>query len=507
MCEKLKVLEEENKLLETTVSRLEHQIKLLRKIVFGSNSEKIIASLDEQETFAKLLEEVDFLNPDESPQAPDEETDVKSYKKKTRKKKRSLEDIIPDDLEEEFVYISLPDDQLICKKTGLKMVKIGEERTSKLAVKEKRFFKKTFIRDKYAVPGSSASGVKTAPAPNFAIQGGSYDESFIAKIIYDRVLLHIPFYRIEEDLKHNGFHISRQTLNKLYMQAADVLSPIYELMKLETFKRGVIFTDDTPVKLQTPGKGKLKEGRMWVYVAGGIGPRYTLFDFTIDRKKIRPFEFLKGFTGYIHADAYSGYDCLFQQKDVFECACWMHIRRKFVEAGDAPPELKELVLKLIRRLYLYEKIIKKKSPELRLKVRQQLITKVIDEMRKITSDALTQQTVLPDSKFGKAISYLHNLGDAVYTFTKDERLSPDNGESERSLRPLTIGRKNWMFAGSAKGGQATGTLMSLVQTCRKEGVNPREYIEDVLRRISDHPASKLSELLPNSDWKPLKEYY
>jgi len=507
MCKKLKSLEEENNNLKTTNEKLQHQISMLQKMVFGSKTEKIIASLDEQAAFDELLKEVDILNPDKEPPVVNDDIDVKPHKKKRRNKKRSFEDIIPDNLPEEFVTIELPDDKLICKKTGEMMVKIGEERSSKLAVREKQYFKKTFIRNKYAVQGNSSSGVKTAPAPNFAIPGGNYDESFIAKIVCDRVLMHIPFYRIEEDLKYMGFHISRQTLNKLYMQAADVLRPIYDLMKLEMFKRGVLFTDDTPVKLQMPGTGKLKEGRMWVYVAGGKGARYTLFDFTVDRQKKRPFEFLKGFKGYIHADAYSGYDCLFEQEGVYECACWMHIRRKFFEAEDAPKELRDEVLKLIRRIYLYEKIIKKRPPELRIKVRQELTRKTISDILSITQKALTQQQVLPDSRFGKAISYLHNLGDAVYTFTEDERLSPDNGESERSLRPLTIGRKNWMFAGSAKGGQATGILTSLVQTCKKEDINPREYITDVLRRISDHPVSKLHELLPNSQWQPLKEYY
>ncbi len=415
--------------------------------------------------------------------------------------------MIPDDLPEERIIIDLDEAQKICKKTGLPLVKMGEEETIKLAHKSASYYKKVFVRYKYAVKGSATSGVKTAPAPNFAIPGGCYDESFITKIICDRVQMHIPFYRIEEDLKLLKIDISRQTLNKLYMKAAEVFKPVYDLMKTKALQSGIIFTDDTPVKLQMPGAGKLKEGRMWVYVSGGSIHQYTLFDFTTDRRKNRPFEFLKGFEGYVHADAYSGYDCLFEQENVFECACWMHIRRKFFDAEDAPKQLRNDVLKLIRRIYRYERIIKNKPDELKLKVRKKLSSKAIDQILEITEKALTEHIVLPKSNFGKAITYLHNLGDAVYTFTRDIRLSPDNGESERSLRPLTIGRKNWMFAGSKKGGQATGILTSIVQTCRKAGINPREYVVDVLRRISDHKVSKLDELLPNTDWKPKSKYY
>lgn len=508
------MLLEENKTLKSTiatlqssVSKLEQQLASFQKMFFGPKSERIIDESSDQGLFDQFLKEVDELNTDNSTSNKPEFTDVKGHKKKKRKGKRSLEDLIPDDLPEERILIELPEDKRICPKTGKVMEKIDEIEVVKLAFKSGAYYKKIFVQYKYGVKGDASCGVKTTPAPNHAIMGGKYDESFISKIICDRVMLHIPFYRIEDDLKRMDINISRQTLNKLYMQAADILKPVYDLMLKEVMKTGVIFTDDTPVKLQMPGAGKLKEGRMWVYLCGGDNPKYTIFDFTIDRKKEHPKNVLMGYKGYIHADAYKGYDKLFKQEGVIECACWMHIRRKFYEAGDAPKYLKGKVLGLIRKMYHYERIIKNRSADLRLKVRQKLIKKVIDEIIEVTRKALYNNTVLANSKFGDAISYLHNLGDAVYSFITDARLSPDNGESERSLKPLALGRKNWLFAGSKKGGQATGVLLSLVQTCRKEGIRPRDYIDDILRRISDHPASKLHELLPNSNWKPKDKYY
>ena len=216
--------------------------------------------------------------------------------------------------------------------------------------------------------------------PDSAIIRSHFDESFLAGIVVEKCAYHLPLYRQAERLRHQTIDVSRQSLSRLYIQTAKVLEPLYKLMKQEILSRGILFTDDTPIKLQLKGRGKTVTGRMWVYIGGGIGPPYRLFDFTIDRCKKRPKEFLTGYRGYIHADAYKGYDDLFCQDGVHECGCWMHVRRKHVEAEDGPVALRQETLRIIRGIYRYERLIRGRSDEEILKVRKERIEPLIDKL-------------------------------------------------------------------------------------------------------------------------------
>jgi len=417
--------------------------------------------------------------------------------------------LVPDDLPKEEIVIDLPED----KKTtpdGTPLKQIGEERVEKLAYKPGFWFLKIFVYPKYADPNNALSGVKKAPAPDFAIPGGIFDESFLTWIACDKCSMPLPLYRLEEAMRCAGIKISRQTLSCLYMKTADILKPLYDLMVKDILSRKIIFTDDTSVRMLMPGTGKTKKTYMWVYVGGGGGPPFRVFDFTLERTGDCPKRFLRNFKGYVHADAFNGYDLIFGSDDISECSCWMHVRRKYIDSEDAPVALRKKVLRLIRNIYRYERAIKKKDREkdrdFILKVRREKIEPIIDEIFSVTADALKTGQVLPKSNFADAISYMHNLGDTLKTFLEDPYLSPDNGESERALRPLTVGRKNWLFAGSENGGEATAILLSIIQTCRVMKINPSVYIEDVLRRINGHPHNQLEELLLGN-WKPAKSYY
>jgi transposase len=325
-----------------------------------------------------------------------------------------------------------------------------------------------------------------------------------------QLAMHLPLYRQEERLHNLGIEVSRQTLSRLYMKAAEVLLPVYLLMKEAILARKIIFTDDTPVRLQVPGNRKTVTGRMWVYIGGGNGPPFRVFEFTRDRCKKRPKEFLGDFKGYIHADAYKGYDDLFARDGVHECACWMHVRRKYVDARDAPVQLRDSVLRAIRHIFRYDRFARNhpdNSDELILAVRHEKIAPLIDWLFARTARALKEGEVLPGSAFAAAIGYMHGLDEALRTFLNHPQLMPDNGQSERAIRPLAIGRRNWLFAGSKRGGDATGVLLSIVQSCRAAGLDPFTYLQDVLRRINGHSANRIHELLPTKDWKPAETYY
>ena len=498
--------------LQAENARLRDRIRLLEKALFGPRTERLINDPAAQQVFAELLKEVEELNrqlqQSEDSLAKAAAADQPAAPAR-RRPRRSFDAIIPETLPEEIIVVDLPEEEKISLITGEPLVQVGEERSRRLAVRPPQYYVKVYVTPRYADPADPSCGVASAPAPDFAIPGGNFDESFIADVVVNKTAMHLPLYRQAEQLRNQGIEVGRQTLSRLYIAAAELLLPLWLLMKEAVIARGVVFADDTPVPLLIKGTGKTVAGRMWVYVAGGAGPPYRLFEFTRDRSGTHPAAFLKGFQGFMHADAYAGFDKVFERDGVFECGCWMHVRRKFFEALDAPPERREDVLRAIRNIYRYEKFAaaprQGQTPEDRdaliLAVRRDKIAPLIDWLFARTTRALAEGEVLPASGFAKAIGYMHNLGDALRTFLGDPRLKPDNGESERALRPLAIGRKNWMFAGCKRGGDATGILLSMVQTCRAMDIDPRRYIEDVLRRINGHPANRLQELLPGN-WNP-----
>ena len=505
------MVEEQKNIIEKqadTIRKQGHTIELLRKALFGQRSERIIDTDEKQGVFESILAEVDSLDKEnKEPEEPEEE--ASSELSKIRKKRSGLRELIPDDLPKEEVVIDIPESEKTSQ-DGTPLKCIGEERVEKLAYKPGFWFLKIFIYPKYANPDNSLSGIKKSKAPDFAIPGGCYDESFLAWLATEKCSMHLPHYRLEESMHRAGIMISRQTLSSLYIRTAYILKPLYDEMVNDIISREIIFTDDTSVKMLMPGNGKTLKTYMWVYAGGGGGPPYRVFDFTMKRSGTCPKKFLKGFKGYVHADAFNGYDMIFEDDNICECSCWMHVRRKYLEAKDAPLELRKKVLRLIRNIYRYERAIKKcdrvNDRNLILRVRNEKIGPIINAVFKITADALKNGKILPKSNFADAISYMHNLGGTLKTFLENPYLSPDNGESERALRPLTVGRKNWLFAGSESGGEATAILLSLIQTCRIMKINPAVYIEDVLRRINGHPYNKLDELLPGK-WKKADSYF
>jgi transposase len=496
--------------LSENIKRLEHTVAILQKALFGPKSERVIDVGDNcQGEFENLLKEADELNTAEPTEEAPDDNNSTAAASKTRRKRRSLQELMPPDLPREEIYIDLADDKKFAA-DGSALTKIGEDRVEKLAYKPGHWYVKVFVYPKYANPVNALDGVKRAPAPDFAVPGGSFDESFYAWMVYAKYFLHLPHYRLEEEAKSIYFDLSRQTMSAGNIQVAEVLEPLVELMKQSVLSRNIAFTDETPVKMLVPGSGKTQDTFAWVYVGGGNGPPYRIFEFARKREGQYPQKFFKDFSGYIHADAFSGYSTLFLREDIRECACWMHIRRKFYEAKDAPAELRLKVLRKIRNIYRYERVMKKLDRETQgtviLEIRRAKIEPIIDELLKLTSRALANGEVMLDSDFADAISYMHNRGDAIKTFLENPWLQPDNGESERALRPISIGRKNWLFFGSERGGKAAGILLSLVQTCRAMGINVLEYLEDVLRRINGHPRNKLYELLPGN-WKKAESYY
>lgn len=199
----------------------------------------------------------------------------------------------------------------------------------------------------------------------------------------------------------------------------------------------------------------------------------------------------------LHSDKYGAYESLANQKKIIWCPCWAHIRRKFFDAENGDPSFREWVLRKIKYLFMFERVAWTRSETERLRIRQEKEIPIIDELIKAIKDKLIDGEILPKSKFREALGYLYSLIPYLKTYTQHAWARLDNNVAERAVRPLAIGRKNWLFVGTEDSGEASAVILSLVQSCRAIGVNPREYLEDVMCRLQDHTASKLKDLLPD----------
>jgi hypothetical protein len=322
---------------------------------------------------------------------------------------------------------------------------------------------------------------------------------------------HLPLHRLERIFARGGFELSRQTSCDWMAQAARLLQPLYELMIKHIMRGRSLHTDDTPVKVFEAKH--LRTGRMWVYVGDRDHP-YNVFDFSVSRERTWPLSFLGTWSGYLHADAFSGYDGLFVPRRrselsaaellMYEVACWAHARRKFYEARTSDTSLAHQALARIRKLYDVEDEAKKiiardglsgaAADAVRWQLRQQLAVPELTAMRHWLLEE--QKRVLPKSPMGEAITYALNQWDALTRYTDAGFLDIDNNIAERTLRSIAIGRKNWLFCGSAAGGKTAAILFSFTSTCRRLGIDSFAYLRDLFERLPSHPAERLQELLP-----------
>ena len=212
---------------------------------------------------------------------------------------------------------------------------------------------------------------------------------------------------------------------------------------------------------------------------------------------------LKDYHGVLHSDKYGAYEALAQKKELIWCPCWVHIRRKFIEAESGDLVFRDWVLRKIRYLFMFEKIAWARSEEERLRIRREKEIPIIDELVTAIENKLVHGEILPKSKFKEALGYFCGLIPYLKNYTRHAFAKMDNNVAERAVRPLAIGRKNWLFVGNKEGGESAGIIFSLIQTCRAINVNPREYLENVMRRINNHPFNRLYELLPDY-WQKLR---
>ncbi len=486
----------EVEILQNENSYLKEQISWFRRQIFGKKSEKVISGLTEDqlefEGFSVLSEE-----------ETNKTQKVKSHERRSQKRNGKDKITLPKDLPVEEQVLDLSEEEKVCPKTGKALKKIGKEVTLKLAYRPGSYFIKKIIRPKYAFPQESDAGINIAPLPESLLPRCRADESFLADILVKKYADHLPLYRIQESFSRDEIFISRQILCKWVYRSGNALFPLYEEMKKQIFLSKNAFVDETPIPLQVKGKGKLQKAYMWS-LCGGLeqNPVYRLYHFFPNRKHKNAEKLLLGFKGNLHSDKYGAYEDMAQKnKAINWCPCWVHIRRQFFEAESGDLKLRARILMKIRHLFMYEKVAWNRSPNERLRIRKIKEIPLIDTLIKEVKAKLIDDKLLPKSKFRQALGYFCSLIPYLKNYTKHPFARLDNNVAERAIRPLAIGRKNWLFIGHEDCGQSAAVILSLVQTCRAIGVNPRKYLEDVMRRLMSHNSQKLHELLP-SNWKP-----
>jgi len=488
----------ENFLLRESNSYLEEQNAWLKRQIFGQHSEKVVKSLNESQLVLDGFEGIEESKSGEKQKVPAHER-----KKPNRNGKDTIK--LSDDVPVERQVIDIPEEEKTCKETGKPLVKIGEEVTLKLAHKPGSYFIKEIVRPKYALPKESEGGIVIAPLPESLLTRCQADESLLADIITKKFGDHLPLYRQQEMLAREGIIISRQIMAQWVVRAGMALEPLYNEMMRQILESGNLFVDETPIDMLEPGKGKVHQAYMWVMVGGKQkDPVYRVYDFYKDRKHANVEKLLQGYREVVHSDKYGAYEALANAKKIIWCPCWAHIRRKFFEAETGDPPFRDWVLRKIRYLFMLEKVAWARSAEEHLQIRQEKEVPIIDELITKIKARLEDGQLLPKSKFREALGYFYSLIPYLKNYTRYAYARLDNNVAERAIRPLAIGRKNWLFVGSEDGGKAAAILFSLVQSCRAVSVNPREYLEDVMRRLMSHNSQKIHELLPDQWLKTYK---
>jgi transposase len=379
---------------------------------------------------------------------------------------------------------------------------IGEETSERLDYRPSSLVRVEVARMKYAC-ACEQGGVVVASRSDAAgpIEKGLAGPGLLAHVAVSKYADHLPLNRISERFAREGVHLPRSTLGDWIAQTADVLEPIVTAMAKTQLSAHRIHTDDTGIPILAPER--VQKGHVWVYIGDD---EHVVFRYTPRRKGDGPREFLRGYKGYIQADAASLYDRLYSgspEGEATEVACWAHTRRRFFEAQLTDKTRALIGLGFIKKLYEADKVAQKLPPSRRTAERRRLAEPVLASFKAwLDAEALT---VLPKAPIADAINYTRNQWEALGRFTLDWRLKLDNNDAERQLRRVAVGRNNWLFAGNDDSAERACVLYSLVASCKLHGVNAFEYLRDVLVRVGDHPARDVLALSPKA-WKQEREH-
>lgn len=480
---------------------LRGRIEWLKRQVFGRRSEKARPQDAKQLLFEFAALQAAAAAPSggtevEAPEEDPAEWEEIHYKREKKKAKGHGRAKIPEGLPRIRDEHPLPPEERACGGCGDPMEKIGEVVREELDFIPAALFVRQHVRFKYGCKATCCQERPpvAAPPPVRPIDRGRAGPGLLAQVLVGKYEDHLPLNRLEKVFKRHGAAIRRSSMCDWVGACADALRPLYEHLKKEALASRIIHTDDTEVPVLEPGKGQVHRGRLWVYIGDDRHP-YVVFDYTRSRSRDGPLAFLAGFEGYLQADAYAGYRALYRERAVTEVACWAHTRRKFHDAQPSDRARATQALGYIRALYAIERRGKGLDAPARQELREEHARPLLARFAAWLEDA--HQEVLPRGPMGEAVAYARNLWPALNRYLEDGELAIDNNASEREMKAVVIGRKNWMFAGSDAGGERAAIIYSVIRSARRQGMDPYRYLADVLERIRLTPPDRIADLAPD----------
>jgi transposase len=408
---------------------------------------------------------------------------------------------LPECLERIEIEHDLTAEEKACPACGQERERMGAEVSEQLEYFPASFKVLKHIRHKYACPKCDHDGYDpnftTAVKPPQPIDKGLPGPGLLAYVVVSKLGDHLPLYRLENIFARQRVQIARSTMCAWMAAAGELARPLIELMSARVKQSRMIHTDDTTVPIQSPGEKQCRKGRIWCYLGDEANP-YTVYDYTPSRSRDGPAKWLKKFEGYLQADAYGGYDGIYHAQGVTEVACWAHARRKFYDAQDSDGKRAAQMLGLIGELYAIEREAKDADVAARLALRQQRSVPVLARIKHWLE--AEEQVILPRSPMGLAIGYAQNQCAALNVYVTQGFLAIDNNASERALKRVALGRKNWLFAGNDQAAANHARWWSLIASCERHSLDPQRYLTSVLAKIGQTPAGELDQFLPDV-WK------
>ena len=476
------------------IEKLKFQIAKLRRMQFGRSSERISRQIEQLEF---RLEELETGAAEDTARA--EAADRPAPTRERAKPKRNP---LPDHLSrQDVVHQPADDGACTCPDCGRGMAKLGEDVTEVLDYVPGHFQVIRHIRPKYACTACDA--ITQAPAPAMPTPRGRATPGTLAHLLVAKYCDHLPLYRQSEIYAREGLELDRSTLCDWVGQAAWLLDPVVAAIRQHVFAAEKIHGDDTTVPVLAPGLGRTKTGRLWVYVRDdrpfvGSAPPAAAYFYSPDRGGQHPADHMAGFSGFLQADGYAGFEALYdigRTRSITEVACWAHCRRKFFDVWQATksPVAKE-ALDRIAAIYVIE--TKAQFAPIAERVEHRKETGPLLDAFFAWANA-TVVKLSAKSALAEAFRYTIKRRKALSRFVTDGRLEADNNIAENAMRGIALGRKNYLFCGSDTGGDRAASIYTLVQTAKLNGVNPEAYLKDILTKIADgHPINRIDELTP-----------
>ena len=498
--EELAAIRAETAAYKAQIEHLKAQLAKLRRSQFGKSSEKLDQQIAQLELVLEDLEE--SAAQDEAKGAATESSD---QTRPAKRRKPAVRQPLPEHLPRETVELA---PEIACSCCQPELTRIGEDVTEVLETIPAQLKVIRYVRPKLACRACQI--VFQAPSPDLPISKGRPGPGLIAQVIMSKYGDGLPLYRQSEIFARQGFEIDRQVLADWMGHAGWWYAPLAELIGFHVMAAPAIHSDDTPIQVLAPGLGRTRTGRLWAYVvderpwAGNRAPA-AFYRYSPDRKGERPRDHLAGYQGFLHTDAYSGYESLYRPQGnkaptITQVACMAHARRYFFDVYDATKSpIAEEALRRIQELYVIETEINGKPAEIRHAERQARAAPLLASFKRWVE--AERRRLSSKTTLGRALQYSLSRWDALTRYTTDGRLAIDNNPAERAIRGIAMTRKNYLFLGSDEGGRRAAIFYTIIQSAKLNGLDPQAYMADAIDRIAKgHPINRLTELLP-WNWK------